>query len=123
MTEHDPHALAFARANALLNGCSNVKIMTLDWNKPELNGLFDPIIGSEVIYHERDFEPIEKLFREYLKPGGRSFLLLRRENKHGLFQLMQEHYKVQARKKTLRSEGKSVPVILCKMRSKGEAPQ
>jgi 2-polyprenyl-3-methyl-5-hydroxy-6-metoxy-1,4-benzoquinol methylase len=119
MTENDPHALAFARANAWLNGCSNVRILSFDWNKPEMDGVFDVIVGSEVIYHERDFEPLQEVFQKFLKPGGEVILCaeMRRTNM-AFFSLMQESYEIKGRKKTLRSEEKNISLILCSMSPK-----
>lgn len=50
MSEHNPDALKFARANAAINNCDNLEIKDLDWNKPVCDGRFDQIIGSEVVY-------------------------------------------------------------------------
>jgi predicted nicotinamide N-methyase len=116
LSEYDPHALAFARANAQLNGCSSVRIASLDWNKPELNGMFDFIVGSEVIYSERDFEPLQAMFQKFLVPGGEVILCAEmRKTIMAFFGLMQEGYAIKARKKTLWSSGKNISVILCKM--------
>ena len=69
-TEYNPDALNFARANAILNKASNIEIKELNWNKPQLKGSFDTIIGSEIIYKESDYQPISNLFKTYLKNGG-----------------------------------------------------
>ncbi len=116
LSEYDPHALAFAWANAQLNGCSSVRIVSLDWNKPELNGMFDFIVGSEVIYHERDFEPLQAMFRKFLEPGGEVILCAEmRKTNMAFFGLMQESYAIKPREKTLRAAGKNISVILCNM--------
>ena len=47
-TEYNQDALNFARANALLNRASNIEIKDMNWNKPQLQGSFDTIIGSEI---------------------------------------------------------------------------
>ena len=36
MTEYNPDALQFARANALINECPQLNIQQLDWNHPRL---------------------------------------------------------------------------------------
>ncbi len=123
MTEYDPHALAFARANAQLNRCSNLRVEHLDWHQPHLVERFDIIAGSEVIYHERDFEPLQGVFRKFLKPGGEVILCGEmRKTTLAFFALMQETYAMNARKKTLRSQEKSVSVILCRMTPRVATP-
>ena len=114
LTEYDPHALAFARANALLNGLAGLRVMPLDWNQPELNETFDFVIGSEIIYHERDFDPIRRLFEKLLKPGGEVILCAEiRKTNMSFLGLLQDSYTIKARKKTLRSEAKNLSVMLC----------
>ena len=119
ITEYDPHALAFARANALLNGLAGLRVMPLDWNQPALNRTFDFIIGSEIIYHERDFDPIRELFKMLLKPGGEIILCAEiRTTNMAFLSLLQNTYAIKARKKTLRSEAKNIPVMLCHLSPK-----
>ena len=119
MTEYDPHALAFARANALLNGLAELKVVPLDWNQPALNETFDLIIGSEIIYHERDFDPIRELFARLLKPGGEVILCAEiRKTNMAFLSLLQNTYAIKARKKTLRSEAKNISVMLCHLSPK-----
>lgn len=117
MTEHNPHALEYARANAQENACPDLRILDLDWNTPELEGMFDCIVGSEVVYHERDYEPLERLFGTLLKPGGEIILSEGiRKSSMAFFARMQARYQAQGMKKVLRSRGKEIPVILCRMR-------
>jgi 2-polyprenyl-3-methyl-5-hydroxy-6-metoxy-1,4-benzoquinol methylase len=114
MTEYDPHALAFARANALLNGLAELRVMPLDWNQPAPDENYDFIIGSEIIYHERDFDPIRGVFERLLKPGGEIILCAEMRKTNMVFlSLLQNTYAIKARKKTLRSEAKNISVMLC----------
>jgi predicted nicotinamide N-methyase len=117
LTEHNPHALEFARANAHANGCPELRILELDWNRPALEGAFDFIVGSEVVYHERDFDPLERLFDVLLKPKGEIILAEGiRKTSMEFFSRMQKSFQVKGHKKVLRSGEKEVPVILCRMR-------
>ena len=121
MTEYEPHALAFARANALLNGLDDLKVMPLNWNQPSLNETFDFVVGSEIVYHERDFDPIQELFRRLLKPGGEIILCSEiRSTNMAFLSLLQGSYAIKARKKTLRSETKSVSIMLCRLSPKAQ---
>ena len=121
MTEYDPHALAFARANALLNGLAGLRVTPLDWNQPVLNETFDFVIGSEIVYHERDFNPLRGLFDRLLKPGGEIMLCAElRKTNMAFLSLLQNTYAIKARKKVLRSESKNISVMLCHVRPKEE---
>ena len=117
MTEHNPDALPFARANAELNHCSGVEVIDLDWHSPSLYGRFDYIVGSEVVYHEKDFEPLKNLFERLLKPEGEVILCEGiRKTSLGFFKEMQHHFDLKAQQKSIRSPEKTVLVILCRMK-------
>ena len=120
LTESDDHAINFAKANAVVNGVHNLEIEKLDWNKPSLNGLFDMIIASEVVYKEKDFEPLENLFKTYLAPGGEIVLTSgMRNTTMAFFNYLSQTYDIRARKKTLRSEDdEKITVVLARMSPK-----
>ncbi len=124
LTEQNADALNFARANAALNACENggdLNIVELDWNRPTLYGSFDHVIGSEVIYKERDYDPLLNLFRSYLSPGG-TIILAERARKTSIefFRQMSALFDITARKKILRLDGEAVPLILADMAFKPE---
>lgn len=120
MTEYNTDALNFARANVqenLSSTDSNLEVAELDWENPQLEGAFDCIVGSEVIYNERDYQPILNLFKSYLEPQGEIILAERvRETSVEFFRQMSEYFDIKAHKKILRSEGEEVRVMLCRMR-------
>ena len=119
MTEHNAEALGFARANVELNHCPDVEILDLDWNSPSLYGRFDYIVGSEVVYHEKDFEPLRNLFERLLKPEGEVILCEGvRRTSLDFFKEMQRHFDLKAQQKSIRSPEKTVLVILCRMKRK-----
>ncbi len=117
MTEYNHDALNFANANVHINNCSsNIEIKELDWNKSELKGTFDRIIGSEVIYKEESFYPILRLFRTYLKKDG-EIILVERPKKTNIefFKQMSKHFNIKAQKKIIRNGSEEIRVMMCKM--------
>ena len=122
MTEYNPDALNFARANASANLSADdtgLEITELDWGKPQVEGLFDYIIGSEVIYKEKDYQPILKLFKTFLKPSGEIILAEGvRKTSMEFFRQMSELFDITAKKKILRSSEEEVRVILARMKFK-----
>ena len=117
MTEYNHDALNFANANAHIHNCSsNLEIKELDWNKPELKGTFDRIIGCEIIYKEESFYPILRLFRTYLKEDGEILLSERaRKSSMEFFRQMSEHFNIKAQKKIIRNGSDEIHVMMCKM--------
>jgi len=122
MTEYNLDALNFAKASAHINDCSNLEIMELDWNKPELKGTFDRIIGCEVIYKEESFYPILRLFQTCLKEDGEILLSERvRRSSIEFFRQMSEHFNIKAQKKIIRNGSDEIHVMICRMTFKRTA--
>ena len=122
MTEYNTDALNFARANAFVNAPPEpwqLEIAALDWTDPNLDGRFDIIMGSEVIYKEEYFEPVLGLFKHYLKPGGEIILAEGvRKTSMTFFKEMSEICDIKARKRILRSDGEEKCIVLASMRFK-----
>jgi len=116
MTEYDEHALNFARANALRNNISEIEITRLDWFNPQMQELFDCIIGSEIAYREADFKPLSNLFKTYLKPSGEIILAEGiRETSMNFMKHLSPDYSISAKKMVLRSKEKEVPIMLSRI--------
>ncbi|WP_089940014.1 class I SAM-dependent methyltransferase [Candidatus Entotheonella palauensis] len=72
-TDYEADALAFARYNALQNGCRDVRFRLVDWRYPALKRRYDAILASDVIYEARNFGPLVALLQRFLARGGRAF--------------------------------------------------
>ncbi|MEW6670350.1 MAG: methyltransferase [Thermodesulfobacteriota bacterium] len=118
ITEINSQALDFIRANSLINQCATVEIAELDWNSPGLEGGFDYIVGSEVVYNEKDFDPLRNLFHRLLRPGGEMLLCSEvRKVTLDFYRQLQPLFKMSAQKKRIRSQDQEIPVILCRIES------
>ena len=121
LTEYDQDALNFLRANASLNGCDHAAVRPLDWFQPQLEGQFDLIIGSEIIYQEAAVQALEALFQKYLARDGRVVLAERvRATGTLFFQRLSDHFNIRAKKHTLSSAGEKETVILFDMTPKSQ---
>ena len=72
-TDYEAEALAFARYNAVQNGCRHVRFRLVDWRHPALNRRYDAILASDVIYEARNFGPLVALLQRFLARGGCAF--------------------------------------------------
>jgi len=121
MTEYNPDALRFARANAHLNHCPQLSILELNWSQPKLKGKFDYIVASEVIYKKDDFAALLKLFQTYLKPDGEIILASEMRKTSGEFyKYLQPLFCIETVKKVLRSENEKTLVTLFKLKFKSK---
>jgi predicted nicotinamide N-methyase len=119
LSEYNPDALNFARANAHCNNCPDLPIIPLDWYHPQLKTKFDQIVGSEVAYKESHLEALLKLFKSNLKPGGEIVLTWEiRKSGQNLFEFFHSEFDITVSKMSLRSETATHRIMLMKMRFK-----
>ena len=74
VTDINEDALLFARANALLNGLSDLEIRKLDWSDLGETRRYDAIVGSEVVYDRRSYPLLVSFLSRSLAPDGVIFL-------------------------------------------------
>jgi predicted nicotinamide N-methyase len=117
MSERDPDALNFARANALANGCPELAIEKLDWHAPQLDRRFDYIVGSETVYKTEDIDGLDALFDQYLNPDGKIIMAAGiRRTSVDFWERMRHRYHVSARRQTLRADDETLPLVLFQLR-------
>ncbi len=121
MTELNPDALNFARANALANDCPQIAIERLDWNDPQLDGRFDTIVGSETVYKTEDIDGLEALFDRYLNPGG-TIILAEGVRRTGVdfWERLRDRYDVKTRRQTLRSDQGEKHMVLFRLQRRAD---
>ena len=121
MTENNADALQFARANALINDCPQLPVLELDWKGPRLEGQFDYIVGSEVTYKRDDLQPLLRLFKTYLMPGGEILLAGEMRKVSGeSYKELASVFNIRVQKKILRSDNEEIRLFLFRMRYKSE---
>jgi predicted nicotinamide N-methyase len=121
LTEYDEDALAFARANAAINGCRDLNVRRLDWHTPDFTEPFDTIAGSEVLYHERDFDSLMNLFTRFLKPGGRVILSMKPRRSAMMFlERAREMFDIGMKKIEMKATDECTVLYLCRMRRKDD---
>jgi predicted nicotinamide N-methyase len=117
LTDYNVHALNFTRANALINGCGKVRVERLDWNHPHLDGEYDIIIGSEIVYKNEDIDQLAVLFDKYLPSDGSIILVEEmRRTLTELFKRLDPRYHISVKKNTLRAADEQSTVLLIQMR-------
>jgi predicted nicotinamide N-methyase len=72
-TDYEKLPLELIKLSAKENNVS-LETKILDWENPDLSEKFDLIIGSEVVFRKSLFQPLIKLFKNYLKDGGEVIL-------------------------------------------------
>jgi predicted nicotinamide N-methyase len=68
-SDYDATALRFAAENARLNGFTSFRMLQMDWRNPP--GLRVPVLlASDLIYEQRNVEPLVSLIKQVLAPEG-----------------------------------------------------
>jgi len=119
LTESNPDALQFARANALVNGCPQLPILDLDWNRPQLKDTVDYIVASEVTYKKEDLQPLLGLFKRCLSSDGEVLIAgeMRRVSKD-FYQQFETGYNIRVQKKILRTSDEEIAIFLLRLSRK-----
>jgi predicted nicotinamide N-methyase len=78
LTDYEQDALAFALWNADANLSpeqrTRVALRHFDWRAPDSPGVFDVLLGADIVYERRAFVPLLNLFRKTLAPEGHVLL-------------------------------------------------
>jgi hypothetical protein len=94
--------------------------LELDWNRPQLKGQFDYIVGSEVAYKREDLPALQTLFKTYLSPRGEIILTGEmRKTSADLYQGLATMFRITVLKKIMRSADEEIKVFLFRMSRKG----
>lgn len=68
-------AVRFAHHNGELNNVPQPLWTVMDWREPAVQqGAFEFIWGGDILYEKRFFEPLIRLFRHALAPGGKIWI-------------------------------------------------
>jgi len=76
--DYEPEALVYARKNAALNlapGTPPPLFTVMDWRAPAVApGCADVILGADILYERRFFEPVAAFLDYALAPGGKVWI-------------------------------------------------
>lgn len=82
VTDLEDDALLFARINALKNGVGDMlHIAKADFTKDNLGRRFDHVIGCEVLYNEKTYEPLADFLLAHLAERPESEIILAMDQK------------------------------------------
>jgi predicted nicotinamide N-methyase len=73
-SDYDATAIAFAQENAWLNGFDNFETLHMDWRFPPSNLKVPLLLAADLIYEERNVEPLIHLIEQLVAPGGECLL-------------------------------------------------
>ena len=127
LTDYEQDALTFAGWNADANLSpgqrSRVVLRHYDWRAPESPGVFDVLLGADIVYERRAFAPLLNLFRKTLAPSG-SVLLAEPDRTPGrdfLAFAAQEGFLVHTRSVAVERRQRTTHVTIARIR-RGELP-
>lgn len=105
--------LKFLEKSAKENGLS-IETQILDLTHPNLPRKFDLIVGAEIVFKKKLFDPLLDFFKIYLKPKGEVLLAHASERKKILIPFLykaQAFFEIQTSIRRLRSEEETIEII------------
>lgn len=70
-SDHHPLAASFLEHNADINSIKRLSYVDLSWNKPHVSlGMFDLIIGSDILYERDHAQMLSELILRHAKPSS-----------------------------------------------------
>ncbi len=69
-SDYDATALRFAADNARLNGFHDFRLLQMDWRGPPANLCVPVVLASDLIYEQRNVEPVVALIKRVMAPDG-----------------------------------------------------
>lgn len=118
LTDYEEECLEFLRLNAALNELENVTIERLDWRDPKELGQFEMIVGAEIVFSGRLFEPLFKIFKKYLAPGGVIYLAHDKERMRTLapfLYLAEKEYEQAVSQRRLRAADETYEIVISRL--------
>ncbi len=115
LTDYEKVIMNFQRVSAAASGL-RPKFALLDWTKATDMAPFDTIIGAEILFRQDLLEPLLRIFKKLLKPGGKIYLAhdLRRQTLYKFLDKAKDDYKIMAKKIDLTSaEGRTTIMLNC----------
>jgi predicted nicotinamide N-methyase len=70
-TDYQPDALKFARLNCLQIAGTDPETLILDWREPPRDRQYPLLLGADLVYETRFFDPLITTFDTLLAPNGR----------------------------------------------------
>jgi predicted nicotinamide N-methyase len=119
VTDYKEEILDFPRVSAAVNGVAErVDVERLDWTAPADLGQFDTIIGSEILFHERFFTPLLRVFQQYLKPNGQIILAhdVRRKSLRPFLERCGDEYEIGVQKQRISAGDEGYEILLNRLR-------
>lgn len=117
VTDYDDEILDFVKVSAAVNNCSSrINCLKLDWLKPDAEkiGVFDCIVGSEILFNEKFFKPLQDVLQTLLAPDG--FILLahslERKSLAPFLNLCSSDYVISAQKRKIHLGRENFEIVL-----------
>lgn len=122
LSDYEEIILDFQRVSSAANGLSGVRSILFDWlNPPELER-FDVIAGAEILFREEFVEPLLRICKNYLQPGGTVYLAhdVRRKCLPLFLRAAQQYFAIGSRKQSLSRNGQQVDILVNRLRLRSD---
>jgi len=117
LSDREDLVLDVERINAAASKLKNVDFLRMDWHDPPDMERYDMVIGAEVLFHEKFFQPLLNVLRKALKPDGAVYLAhdLKRRSLQPFLQMAEKEYRIAASQRRLKSFEGDTMILLTRL--------
>jgi len=117
ITDYEDEVLDFPRVSAQVNQCNTCLFHTLDWLNPPDLGKFDVIIGSEILFHQKFFDPLLDIFSRFLAQNGVVYMAhdSRRQSLAPFLSLCEGVFSIGVKKMEMKGGSEAYSIILTRL--------
>lgn len=114
MSDYQEVILDFERVSAAANGLDNIDFRLIDWFDPPKLAKYDVIVAAEILYREDFFEPLLKIFKSLLAPGGVIYLAhdIKRKSLPKFLLLAEKEHEIAVSTRKMTTDGKKHTIIV-----------
>lgn len=122
LSDFEEHILDFQRVSAAASEVDQrVEHLLLDWLEPPELPQYSMIIGAEILFREEFFQPLLRLLRHNLAPGGVVYLAhdIQRRSLHPFLTLAEEYFTIaMSRRRLSAGDDEEHTVLLSRLTAK-----
>ena len=120
LSDYEEIILDFQRISCAASKLTNVSIENIDWFNPPQLGLFDVLVGAEILFREDFFDPLLTMFKSYLKPDGSIYLAHNAERKSlpRFLERASKEFDISISKQTIKKPDKNIDILVNCLRRK-----
>ncbi len=118
LSDYEEIIMDFQRVSGAASALTNVEFIHLDWLDPPQLPPFDVLAGAEILFRDEFFQPLLRIFKQYLAHDGVIYLAhdAKRQSLPKFLKLAQNDFDIAHKEQTIKRDGKTITIIINRLR-------